>query len=88
MVSLSNGRLQAQQSFSLGLQISFGLVDKVSLCGVGRRCRTWMSGAAEGDIKKQGNAEIRGIGKSGSCAYADLYSAEFVGIEGSTVFEG
>jgi len=40
------------------------------------------------DCQKQRNDYLRGVDQSGSCAYADWYTAEFVGIQGGAISEG
>ncbi len=47
-----------------------------------------MQGVVAGDSDEQGNADLCGLDKSGSCAHADRDTATALGIESCAIFEG
>jgi hypothetical protein len=71
----------------MGLKIPFGMDYEVSVPGVGRRYRAAGEGASSGDSAESGDADLCWGDQSGSCAFADWDSAEYIGIEGSTASE-
>ena len=72
----------------MGLQIPFGVDYEISLLGVGKRCRAAGEGASTRDCAESGDADLCRGDQSGSCAFADWDTAERIGVEGSTAFEG
>ena len=61
MVRSEDARLQAGKSLGMGLQVSSGLDDEISLSGTGRGCRAAVSGVAAGDSDEQGDEDPCGI---------------------------
>ena len=83
-----NGESQTRQPYRLGLQISSGIDDEVSIPGTRRRSRASMQGVVAGDCDEQGNADLCGGHKSRSCAHVDRDTTPALGIESSAIFEG
>jgi len=72
----------------MGLQISFGLGNEVSLRGFGRRRRSAVQGAAARDCPFEGDADLCGVDQPESRAHADLDPAQPFGIAGGAISEG
>ena len=83
-----NGKLQAGQPYSLGLQIPSGLDDEISIPGTRWRSRAKVSGVAKGNSNQQGDADLCGVDQSRSRAYADWDTTAAVCIQGGAVSEG
>ena len=81
------GILQEWKPYGLGLQVSPGVDDEVSISGVGWRCRAPVPGIVARDSTQQGDGDLRGINQPGSCAHADRDTAKFVGVESGAVPE-
>src|ERR1017187_2176358 len=72
----------------MGLQIPSGMDYEVSVRGAGRGCRAAGEGALTRDRAESGDDDLRRGDQSGSRAFADLDTAECVGVAGGTVSEG
>src|ERR1017187_10971186 len=65
-----------------------GMDYEVSVRGAGRGCRAAGEGALTRDRAESGDDDLRRGDQSGSRAFADLDTAECVGVAGGTVSEG
>ena len=87
-VNWLDGSVQAWQPYRLGLQVSLGLGDQVPLSGSRWRCRRPMPGIAARDGTRTRNGDSRWVGQSRSCSYADVHSAEPIGVARRATSEG
>ena len=88
MIISVDARLQARKPHCLGLQVSSGMDNEVSVSGTGRRYRAPVSRVAARDSDEQGDDDLCGIHQPGSCAYANKYSAAAIGFASGAVSEG
>ena len=82
-----DGRLQAWQPHGVGLQISSGVDDEVSVFGSCRGCGPAMPRIASGNLSEPGNGDLRWVDQSGSCSHADWHPAADIGVAGSAIPE-
>ncbi len=71
----------------MGLQISLGLGDEVSLLGIGRRYWSEVPRVVARDSAKQRDDYLCGVYQQGSCASSDRHTSELISIQGSAVSE-
>lgn len=72
----------------MGLQISFGMDDEVSIRGVGGGYRAAGEGALARDSAQYGVDDSCGGDQPKSCAPIDIDTAEYIGIACGDVLEG
>ena len=71
----------------MGLQISLGLGDEVSLLGIGRRYWSEVPRVVARNSAKQRDGYLCGFYQQGSCSSSDRDTSEFISIEGGAVSE-
>ena len=81
-------RLQTRQPHGLGLQISSGVDDEISLFHPGGRRWEALSGTTAGDCAKQGDGDLRWGHQPRPRPYADWDSAAYLSFQGGPVSEG
>src|ERR1035441_7122440 len=72
----------------MGLQIPSGMDYEVSVRGAGRGCRAAGEGALTRDRAESGDDDLRRGDQSGSGAFADLDTAECVGVAAVQFLKG